>query len=329
MLQLDARLTAAAYCAPPSAGYASIAIELIARAEKAPVDIFVSPEQAAPPKLYCRTGLSLDHEQLMSLADIGIRDFYVRHGDVRRLGEYLREAYLNGRRTVTVAEQFSAMQVVVSAEIEHAVRLLDCSKFVCLAATVGRDIAAFISSRNVLPYEIFSVARHDFSTFVHVTNVASYSVLLAKRLGINDIRQLELLASAAMLHDLGKRHIPAKILNKSGRLTTTERELVEMHPTRGYIELCSRPDLTFEQLMVVYQHHERIDGTGYPVGITGKHISPWAKLIAVVDVFDALTGERPYREPISPQQAIGYLLRNAGTHFDAEIVQCWEAAFRE
>ena len=272
MLQLDASQTTAASVVPKSAGYVSVAIELIARAEKAPVDIFVTPDEAAPPKLYCRTGLALDHEQLLSLEEIGIRDFYVRLGDVRQLGEYLTEAYLNGRRTVTVAEQFSAMQVVVAAEIEHAARLLDCSKFVCLAATIGKDIAAFISSRKVLPYELFSVARHDFSTFVHVTNVASYSVLLAKRLGINEIQQLELLASAAMLHDLGKRHIPAHILNKTGRLTASERELVEMHPTRGYVELCSRSDLTFEQLMVVYQHHERVDGSGYPVGIPDQDI---------------------------------------------------------
>lgn len=328
-MQPDASQSVAHVFVPKFAGYTSVAIELLARAETAPVDIFLAPDQAAPPKLYCRTGIALDQQQVLSLEDIGIRDFYVQSGDVRRLGEYLRDAFLNGRRTATVAEQFSAMQVVVAAEVEHAARLLDCSKYVHLAATIGSDIAAFVSSRKVLPYELFTVARHDFNTFVHVTNVASYSVLLAKRLGINEIHQLELLASAAMLHDLGKRHIPSNILNKTGRLTTSERELVELHPTRGYTELCSRPDLTFEQLMVVYQHHERVDGTGYPVGIPDQEICFWAKLLAVVDVFDALTGERPYRAPITPQQAIEYLQRNAGTHFDAEIVQCWEAAFRE
>lgn len=138
MLHLDATRTAAASCVPKSVGYVSVALELITRAEKAPVDIFVAPDQAVPPQLYCRTGLALDHRQLLSLADIGVSDFYVRLGDVRPFGEYLREAYLNGRRTVTVAEQFSAMQVVVAAEIEHAARLLDCSKFVCLAANIGR-----------------------------------------------------------------------------------------------------------------------------------------------------------------------------------------------
>jgi len=77
---------------------------------------------------------------------------------------------------------------------------------------------------------------------------------------------------------------------------------------------------------MVYQHHERIDGRGYPVGITGEEIHPWAKILAVVDVFDAMTGSRPYRRPATAHDALEYIRKSSGTQFDPEVVECWHAA---
>ena len=78
--------------------------------------------------------------------------------------------------------------------------------------------------------------------------------------------------------------------------------------------------------MMAYQHHERVDGRGYPVGVLGDEIHPWARLLAVVDVFDALTGARPYRHSLSQQQALDYQRQRAGARFDPEILQCWLSA---
>ena len=145
-------------------------------------------------------------------------------------------------------------------------------------------------------------------------------------MGICDPSDLTRLAAGAMLHDIGKRSIPAKILSKPARLDPDERAVIETHPQRGYEDLCRRADVTHEQLMMVYQHHERIDGKGYPVGLVGDEIHPWAKLLAVVDVFDAMTGTRPYRQPATPQSALKYVKENAGKHFDPEAVECWHSA---
>jgi HD-GYP domain-containing protein (c-di-GMP phosphodiesterase class II) len=207
--------------------------------------------------------------------------------------------------------------------------LIDCSKFVALSDKVGRNIASFVASNNVMPHDLFRIARHDFNTFTHVTNVASYSVVLAERMGITDELELEQIATGAMLHDIGKRFIPSSILNKPTRLDPDERDLVESHPTRGYEDLCDRPELNTGQLMIVYQHHERVDGTGYPVGLPAADIHPWAKIVAVVDVFDAMTGKRPYRRSIPPQDALQYISRNAGTHFDSEAARCWISAMKK
>jgi HD-GYP domain-containing protein (c-di-GMP phosphodiesterase class II) len=177
----------------------------------------------------------------------------------------------------------------------------------------------------VLPRDLYRLARHDFLTFTHITNVASYGVLLAESLGLCADNQFEALAKAAILHDIGKRFIPVSILQKPGKLDAAERAVIETHPQRGYEELCGRDDMSHDQLMVIYQHHERFDGKGYPVGFQGEEINPWARMIAVVDVFDAMTGTRPYRRPARATDAMEYICDGAGTQFDPEMVACWKS----
>ena len=83
--------------------------------------------------------------------------------------------------------------------------------------------------------------------------------------------------------------------------------------------------MSFEQLMVVYQHYERYDGKGYPVGFEGEEIHPWERMLAVVDVFDGMTGARPYRRPATVKEAMEYISNRAGTHFDREMVESWKS----
>jgi HD-GYP domain-containing protein (c-di-GMP phosphodiesterase class II) len=202
---------------------------------------------------------------------------------------------------------------------------VDCGPYVAVAEKLGRELASLFTGSQVVPRDLFRLARHDFNTFTHVTNVAVYAVLLADRLGLCSDGDLEQIAKAAILHDLGKRLIPARILTKPGKLDPEERAIIETHPQRGYEELCSRPDMSFEQLMIVYQHHERMDGSGYPVGLHGDEIHPWARMLAIVDVFDARTGTRPYRRPATAQNAMDYICKRAGTLFDPEMAACWKS----
>ena len=115
-----------------------------------------------------------------------------------------------------------------------------------------------------------------------------------KKMGITDDNELRKIATAAILHDLGKRFIPSTNPHQDRAAQyAEEREMVESHPTRGYVELYEKSDLEYGQLMMVYQHHERIDGTGYPVRVLQDEIHPWARMLAVVDVFDTMTAKRP------------------------------------
>jgi HD-GYP domain-containing protein (c-di-GMP phosphodiesterase class II) len=175
---------------------------------------------------------------------------------------------------------------------------------------------------------LVSLMKHDGDTFSHVSNVCTYAIMLALGLGISEDRQLAALGQAALLHDLGKRRIHGDILRKPGRLSAQERWIIEAHPRLGFEELCELLNLDRDQLSMVYHHHEKLDGTGYPVGLAGDEIEWPARLCAVVDVFDALTGRRAYRAPATAEQAVSYLEQNVGRHFDPEMVACWSNLVR-
>jgi putative nucleotidyltransferase with HDIG domain len=188
---------------------------------------------------------------------------------------------------------------------------------------LGDVIVDCLAEQRHLATDIYSVLHHDYSTFTHSTNVAFYAVLLARELGISrqDYRRI---AIGGLLHDIGKRHLQSNLINKPGGLTRQEYVEVQLHPRLGFEELATRSELNYGQLMMVYQHHERIDGSGYPTRVSGSEIHLWARLCSVVDAFEALTSDRPYRRSTSPQAAIEIMRRGAGTALDAELLTCWE-----
>ena len=302
-------------------------LHMLRRLQNSNADLFVQYEPHCEPVLYHRGGCPLESEQIDKLTDASIQQIYVRSEDFQQFGAHLLASVDNhpAQEQIPAAERFAVLQVALAVEIEQVSRLVDCGPFVSLAQKVGPELSALMSQSTVLPRDLFRLARHDFNTFTHVTNVAGYAVILSERLGLCDQAGLEQIASAAILHDIGKRFIPANILTKPAKLDPEERAIIETHPQRGYEELCERPDMTFEQLMMVYQHHERMDGKGYPVGLQGEEIHPWGRMLAVVDVFDAMTAIRPYRRPATAQEAMEYIRQSAGTHFDPEVVACWDA----
>jgi HD-GYP domain-containing protein (c-di-GMP phosphodiesterase class II) len=296
----------------------------------AAVDLFSHIDSGRDPVLYCRAGRRFEQAHLHQLCESGVEQLYVRASDFYDFSRDLLESLdsLLQRDAVPQTEKYAALQVAVAVEIEQSFRMVDCGKFCRVAEKIGHDLVNLLAGSDVIPRELFQIARHDFNTFTHATNVASYSIMLAERLGMTDERVLQQIACAAILHDIGKRFIPPQILSKPGRLDREEREIIETHPLRGYEELCQRTEFEFSQLMMVYQHHERVDGTGYPVRVLREEIHLWARLLSVVDVFDALTARRCYRERSTIDSALDYLRERSGTHFDPEIVKCWVTSMK-
>jgi HD-GYP domain-containing protein (c-di-GMP phosphodiesterase class II) len=324
---MTAVLSAELKTAIQTTGYMAVQVEMLRRLSHATSDLYIQYGAGSEPVLYSRAGCPFEPDHAGRLLESGVCQVLVRTDEFYRFASHLLETVdaQAEEEEVPAVERFAALQLAMAVEIEHAARLVDAGPYVVVAEKLGRDLTTLLVHKNVVPRDLYRLARHDFLTFTHVTNVASYGVLLAEQLGLCDADEFESLTEAAILHDIGKRFIPASILQKPAKLDPDERAIIETHPQRGYEELCGREDMTYAQLMLVYQHHERYDGKGYPVGSRGEEIHPWARMLAVVDVFDAMTGTRPYRRPATAAEAMDYITKSAGTHFDPEMVACWKS----
>lgn len=175
-----------------------------------------------------------------------------------------------------------------------------------------------LSNKNVL-LSLVDIKSMDNYTYSHCVNVAVISIVLGISLNLSK-RQLTHLCIGALIHDIGKSFIPSEILQKPSELTLEEFEIIKNHPRRGYDFLGNFLDLSSHIKLVVLQHHERFDGLGYPNAISGDAISYLSRIVTIADVYDALTSDRPYKRSMCPSDALEYLMSNAGTLFDYDMI---------
>ncbi len=173
-----------------------------------------------------------------------------------------------------------------------------------------------------------AVDAKDQVTHGHIRRVQRYAIGLARRLGVTDDALLRAIEAAALLHDMGKLAVPEHILNKPGRLTAAEFEKMKTHASIG-AEMLSAIDFPYPVVPIVRHHHENWDGTGYPDGIRGTDIPIGARILSVVDCFDALTSDRPYRRRLTDEQALDILSERKGTMYDPLVVETFARVFRE
>ena len=162
------------------------------------------------------------------------------------------------------------------------------------------------------------LGRHSREVLTHGLDVSVLCIRIAHVMGLDDLRVTRL-ARAALLHDIGKQHVPVEILEKPGKLDAKEWEIIERHPMTGHRMLCDAG--LFEEARIVLHHHERVDGGGYPTGRGGDDIPLESRILAVADAFDAMTSHRPYRAELTPLAAIAELRSVAGRQVDAACVE--------
>lgn len=160
----------------------------------------------------------------------------------------------------------------------------------------------------------------DSYTFEHSVNVAILSLMCARDMGYSRSQLLEL-GIGAVLHDVGKCMVPQEILTKPARLTPDEFAEVKKHAQLGFDMLRRQFNVSLLAAHMAFQHHERLDGSGYPRGLTGDQIIEYARICAVADVFDACTSDRPYRRRLTPDEGIRALQLDAGTKLDPRFVR--------
>ncbi len=169
-----------------------------------------------------------------------------------------------------------------------------------------------------------AIDAKDQVTHGHIRRVQRHTLALARELGLKDENQLKALEAAALLHDTGKLVVPEHILNKPGRLSAGEFERMKLHAAAG-ADILSAISFPYPVVPIVRHHHENWDGSGYPDGLRGTDIPIGARILAVIDCFDALTSDRPYRRRLSDREAMDILLQRRGTMYDPLIVDTFAA----
>jgi putative nucleotidyltransferase with HDIG domain len=306
-----------------------IAVSVFTIAPDAPVcvDLFIRSAADSRIVLFCTKGATISGDRLTSLTAEGVSKLYINRESYEAYQSYLRENWLSliedGNHTNI--SRAKVMSEVVRAVLNEQLTNNDTEALIEACDGLGESITNILCNHPVLVSELCNVIHHDYATFTHSTNVAIYAVLLANEVGYSQL-EVKQIAVGALLHDLGKMEIPERILTKPGRLDEFEFREIKKHPTLGFQRLVEeQQQLRFPQLMMVYQHHEKLNGEGYPVGVAGAEIHPWARLCAVVDIFEALTSQRPYRKPMSVSTALAVLNNASGTELDEELVKCWRA----
>jgi putative nucleotidyltransferase with HDIG domain len=167
-----------------------------------------------------------------------------------------------------------------------------------------------------------AVDAKDQVTHGHIRRVQRHTVAVARALGITGDIEIRALEAASLLHDVGKLAVPDYVLNKPGALTHAEFECIKLHATKG-AEILSTVEFPYAVVPVVRHHHEQWNGKGYPDGLAGEDIPFGARILTVVDCFDAVTSDRPYRRKMSDEEGIGVLLSRRGTMYDPRVVDAF------
>ncbi|MBF0406771.1 MAG: HD-GYP domain-containing protein [Candidatus Riflebacteria bacterium] len=195
------------------------------------------------------------------------------------------------------------------------------------------------AARNIAEKFVYDITRHpdavtnlldiksfDDYTFTHNINVSTLAVIIGQELGLNEESLLNL-ALGAMMHDIGKLKIPLEIINKDGKLTDSEFNLIKSHSNLGYEILSMSQNFPEIVKQISLQHHEKHGGHGYPHNLKGDEISLFSRITAIADVYDALTTDRPYRNAMPPYTAIKSILSQVETHFNPTVLKAFIRRF--
>ncbi len=264
--------------------------------------------------------------------------FSVDGNTLLNAGIKLKEAYINKFKEIGISEIYIDDQISADIVIEDVIR--DETRFEArMAVKKAMDNMVHSNSVDVKPIRnvvgkiidellcvedavinLQDIKTLDDYTFAHSANVCVLSAITGISMGYDGVKLREL-CLGALLHDIGKTKIPYELLNKPGPLTPEEYEEMKKHTKYGYEILKQSTDISVYTSYIALTHHEKFNGEGYPLGIKGKDIHEFSRIVSIADVYDAMTSDRIYRKRLSISDAVEYLVSLGNYHFDYEIVR--------
>jgi HD-GYP domain-containing protein (c-di-GMP phosphodiesterase class II) len=269
--------------------------------------------------LYCRGDAVFDEEKKEMLVAQKIKSLFIRKDEQQTYFNYLENNFQHiiSDESIPADERTrivhgAATNLVKDLFNDPSTGTVERSK------AFAHNMVDYVIKDSKAAKSLLNIAVHEYHTYTHSVNVAAVGTLFGQGLGMG-VKDLKGLCAGILLHDVGKTKISTDILNKKGKLTEEEFEIVKMHPELG-IKVLEETGVQFkEERIVTIQHHENDDGSGYPYGLKKDEIHPCGKIARVIDVYDALTAKRSYKEALRPFAALVEMKEKMLNCFDTEL----------
>lgn len=261
-------------------------------------------------------GTILDDYVIEGIRKRGIHGVYVSEGEedptpvneMEKLSPLVRHNIEKHRSADPVKVKLSeSVKKRVSEGISYLYNNSESKEFTDTSNRITTDLMKAIDDNEALAVDISTLKTSDEYTFKHSVDVATLSMIIAKKLGMSQ-KDIYNIGVSGLLHDMGKSKIPLEILNKPARLNDEEFAIMKSHSELGYRILQEKEEFSPQISLAVLQHHEKMNGKGYPLGCKSDKIINYAKILSVCDVYDALVTERPYKKPFTQRNAVELIM---------------------
>lgn len=263
-------------------------------------------------------GSVLDDYVIESLLKLGIMNVYIQEGEMDPEEANIvisEEAQRNIEKHTTVDRSKVTLSASVKKRVAEGIQYIysssDSEHLAKATDSITNDLLNAIDTNDAIAIDIGELKTSDEYTFKHSVDVATIAMILAKQQGL-ERKAIYEIGVAGLLHDLGKTKIPLEILNKPEKLNDNEFEVMRQHSVFGYRMVKDKHEFSNEVALAVLQHHEKINGRGYPLGMTEEQITPYAKILSVADIYDALVTTRPYKQAFSQRDAVEMIMSMTG-----------------
>ncbi len=295
--------------------YLKIQIRSLNSNEEIPFDVFISINDKKVH--YLRAGDKFDDAKILKFKEKAANSFFVKSDDKQNYKNFIQSRLSSDDITTNEKAQLlrdSSMSLIEelfeSPEVEDALKGSEA---------VINNFMKFMDTDPQAITQLIKLSTHDFYTYNHSLDVSIYSLGLGKILGFSG-KELQELGEGSLIHDIGKRQVHVDIITKEGPLDEMEWMQMRKHPQYG-LKILNEFNMSDAIKACCFEHHENMMGTGYPQKLPGSEIHPFARIIAITDTYDALTTQRSYNVPKSPEEALNFMKNKLKGKYDEDFLE--------
>lgn len=302
------------------------AVRALARENQADFEVFLPGPNGEDPVLYRRSGAGLRDPDFQRMAEHGVSTVFIRAEDLQQCEKIIETKLIDilNNRDVAPGDKAEIVHSTGTTIARDLIRESVSPASLDRTSTVLDGLIGCVLNDPVVAAYLLQMTGHERTTASHMFVVSTLAVMLGAAALGPDPEMLRALGFAGMLHDVGKLSIAPELLNKRAPLTREEMRFVQQHPIESVRLIGDHTHVSQLARQMIVQHHERMDGRGYPIGVSGPDLLPGSRVLTIVDSFHAMIGQRPYRASLSPEDANRVLATQADRQYDGEMLARWQ-----